>query len=227
MARKKPNLAKYKIIILIPFFLLATWFFAQPQKNALPQTGYDIVQEVIDGDTFVLPGKQRVRLKRVQAPELKHCGGPEARSRLEKLVLGKEVTLKNIVVDQYRRIVAMVYQNDQLINEVLVKEGRVQYLGASEEGKIQLQTASDYARKNQLGIYSQECLSLNPPQPNCLIKGNVAQDSTHTKIYHFPGCSNYANITVERFLGDDWFCSEHDAQTAGFTKSKNCYGKSF
>jgi len=30
---------------------------------------------------------------------------------------------------------------------------------------------------------------------------------------------------VEKDLGEDWFCSEKEAQAAGFTKPKNCYGK--
>jgi micrococcal nuclease len=191
-----------------------------------PETGQDIVLEVLDGDTFVLPGKQRVRLMRVQAPEIENCGGKEAKSRLEELVLGKEVTLKGVIVGGFGRLVAFVYVEDILVNEVMLKEGLVGYLGVSPDQPMSLQPAIDYARENKVGIYGEECLPINPPSPECLIKGNVAQDDSR-KIFHFPGCSGYDRIKVERYWGDDWFCAEEEAKKAGFTKSKNCFGKKF
>ena len=222
----KKNVGLFGLVVLIPSLLLNTWLLSNKDPE-LPETGKDIVVEVLDGDTFVLPGKQRVRLKRVQAPELEQCGGEAAKARLEELVLGKEVTLKNIVVDIWRRMVAMVYQDGQLINEIMIREGKVAYLGASEEGRIDLKQASEYARENKIGINGEECSPTKPEKEGCLIKGNVAQDSSKTRIYHFKGCSGYDRIEVERYLGDDWFCSEKEAEAAGFVKSKNCYGKKF
>lgn len=46
------------------------------------------VERVIDGDTFVIAGGERVRLYGVQAPELGNRCGDEARERLEELVRG-------------------------------------------------------------------------------------------------------------------------------------------
>jgi endonuclease YncB( thermonuclease family) len=222
----KKNVGWIGLLVLVPSLLLNGWFLSN-QDLELPETGKDIVVSVLDGDTFVLPGKQRVRLKRVEAPALEHCGGEEAKVRLEELVLGKEVTLKNIVVDYWRRMVAIVYQDNQLINEILLREGKVAYLGASEEGKAELQEASDYAKENKIGINGEECSPTKPEKEGCLIKGNVAQDSSKTKIYHFRGCSGYDGIKVQRYLGEDWFCSETEAKKAGFVKSKNCFGKKF
>lgn len=187
----------------------------------------DVVVEVLDGDTLVIPGKQRVRLKRVEAPGLENCGGETAKKRLEELVLGKEITLKGIVVDKYRRLVAFVYLDGVLINEILLREGMVMFLGANAEMSAIMHAAADSARKEKIGIYSPECLPEEPPSPECLIKGNVSQDKPGNKIYHFPGCSAYEQIKVERSWGDDWFCSESEAEKAGFRKSENCYGKKF
>ena len=45
------------------------------------------------------------------------------------------------------------------------------------------------------------------------------------KIYHFPGCAGYNVVIVELDRGEQWFCSEKEAQAAGFVKSEQCYGK--
>ena len=222
----KKSIGFIGLLLLVPS-LLFNYLFLSKESKQLPETGRDIVVSVLDGDTLVLPGKQRVRLKRVEAPALENCGGVEAKERLEELVLGKEVTLKNIVVDFWRRMVAMVYQDGQLVNEIMLREGVVAYLGSSEEGKAELQEAADYAKENKLGINGEKCSPTKPEKEGCLIKGNVSQDSKKTKIYHINGCSGYDGVEIQRYLGEDWFCSEKEAEAAGFVKSKNCYGKKF
>lgn len=60
----------------------------------------------------------------------------------------------------------------------------------------------------------------SPASQECVIKGNV--NSKHEKIYHFPGCKSYSITKVQPDEGDRWFCSEPEAQTAGFRKAGNC-----
>ncbi|HVI68701.1 MAG TPA: thermonuclease family protein, partial [Bradyrhizobium sp.] len=40
-------------------------------------------------------------------------------------------------------------------------------------------------------------------------------------IYHLRGCSSYAGLTQP----DRWFCTEEDAQAAGFRRAFNCRAK--
>ncbi len=54
----------------------------------------------------------------------------------------------------------------------------------------------------------------------CLIKGNIS--SSGEKIYHLPGCGWYEKTKIDRGHGERWFCSETDAQTAGWRKALNC-----
>jgi endonuclease YncB( thermonuclease family) len=57
--------------------------------------------------------------------------------------------------------------------------------------------------------------------PNCSIKGKFAVRARVTGnvgIYHLQGCPSYAATTKP----DRWFCTEDDAQTAGFRKAFNC-----
>ena len=50
----------------------------QWQENKNNPNGYK-VEGVIDGDTLVLEGNAKIRLRGVDAPELKFCGGEEAK----------------------------------------------------------------------------------------------------------------------------------------------------
>ena len=58
---------------------------------------------VIDGDTVVLEGKSRVRLRFIDAPEKGLCGYEEATKLLEKLVIGKSVRIEEANPDKYAR----------------------------------------------------------------------------------------------------------------------------
>jgi endonuclease YncB( thermonuclease family) len=60
-----------------------------------------------------------------------------------------------------------------------------------------------------------------PAPPNCSIKGKFAVRARITGnvgIYHLQGCRSYAPLTNP----DRWFCSEEDAQAAGFRRAYNC-----
>jgi hypothetical protein len=56
--------------------------------------------------------------------------------------------------------------------------------------------------------------------PDCLIKGNIS--STGERIYHPPGCRFYAVTVIEPKRGERWFCSEAEAQAAGWRRTKVC-----
>ncbi|RLC34391.1 nuclease, partial [Candidatus Shapirobacteria bacterium] len=46
--------------------------------------------------------------------------------------------------------------------------------------------------------------------------------SKHAKVYHLPNCNEYKRTIVELHLGESWFCTEKEAQQAGYIKSKHC-----
>jgi hypothetical protein len=52
----------------------------------------------------------------------------------------------------------------------------------------------------------------------CDIKGNVSVD-TGNKIYHIPGQKWYEQTKIDPNYGEKWFCTEEDAQAAGWRKS--------
>ena len=195
------------------------------QKTQL-SSNLNKVIKVLDGDTFLLNSAQRVRLLGASAPEMENCGGKEAKKRLEELVLNRNVKLDEPFIDQYSRVIALVYVENVMVNEILLKEGWARYDGTGKSQKETLKQAYEEAFSQKKGIFSPLCRAEQPDKPNCLIKGNIDK-ATGTKTYHFPGCREFNITVVEKDLGEDWFCSEKEAEAAGFVKSQNCFGKKF
>lgn len=186
----------------------------------------NLVSRVIDGDTLVIKSGQTLRLINVEAPELKFCGGLEAQKRLQELTLGKIISYEIITKDIFNRPLALVYLGDTLINKTILQEGWAKYDGTPSPKREEIKLGFDEAVKNKRGIFSL-CLAEKPDDPKCLIKGNIDRHRPDQKTYYFPGCANYKQTLVEKDLGENWFCSEKEAQKAGFVKSTNCYNKRY
>jgi hypothetical protein len=54
--------------------------------------------------------------------------------------------------------------------------------------------------------------------PTCNIKGNIS--TTGERIYHVPGQKYYDRTIINPRAGERWFCSEAEAQAAGWRRSK-------
>ena len=177
---------------------------------------------VVDGDTLVLEGKVRVRLRHVDAPELKYCGGSEAKKALERLVVGKNVLLEEQIPDQYGRSMALIYNGNTLVNKELLKTGWVRYHHDKTTVTSKLKEVSDLAKKQKSGIYGKCQSKDNTQNPACNIKGNIDKGN-NAKRYYVPGCTQYSFTIVEKDVGEEWFCSEKDAQSKGFQKAATCF----
>lgn len=53
---------------------------------------------------------------------------------------------------------------------------------------------------------------------DCRIKGNISADGT--RIYHVPGQKYYDRTKINKMAGERWFCSEAEARSAGWRRSK-------
>jgi micrococcal nuclease len=88
-----------------------------------------VVADVIDGDTIVLEGGERVRYLLVDTPEITNghddCFGDNAAQYNRDLVLGKEVALDYDVEcrDHFDRLLAYVSVEGQEVNRLLVERG--------------------------------------------------------------------------------------------------------
>lgn len=197
-------------------FTLNLYFYQYIKKQ-------NTVIKVVDGDTFQLISGKRVRLLGVDAPEYDRCGGKEARQRLKELILNKVVRLKEEQPESFGRSLALVYQNNRFINQIILQEGWgvPDYRKNSQREK--LTRAYHQAKEKKRGIFTlcKEKPDKKPPNPNCLIKGNIDKN-TYQKFYHLPQCQHYNQIVLDKDIGERYFCSEEEAQKAGFVKASGC-----
>lgn len=178
-----------------------------------------VVEGVIDGDTIVVEPKTRVRLRHIDAPELRYCGGKEAKDALEKLITGKRVTLTEQVPDQQGRGMAFVYVSNLLVNRELLAGGYVRFHHDTSTKADELKALGLEVKGAKKGIFGACQSTTNTKSPACVIKGNI--DRTK-KTYHMPGCTQYPFTVVEEDIGEQWFCTEGEAKAAGYTKSERC-----
>ncbi|MCM8794841.1 MAG: thermonuclease family protein [Candidatus Omnitrophica bacterium] len=105
------------------------------RETIASQAGF--VERVIDGDTAVLTGGERVRYIGIDTPELHHPKKPveyyarEAKEFNRQLVEGKKVRLEFDVDrrDKYKRLLAYVFLEDgTFVNAELLRQGYAQLL---------------------------------------------------------------------------------------------------
>jgi hypothetical protein len=107
------------------------------------------------------------------------------------------------------------------VNEQMARSGQAIVLQKTKSDK-KLIDASQYALEKTLGLNGLPCTQrVNTNNPTCTIKGNL-NSATEEKIYHMKGCNSYSVVKVQLFQGDRWFCTEKQAQSAGFMKAVTC-----
>lgn len=177
---------------------------------------------IIDGDTFVIEGKNKIRLRHVQAPELEFCGGQEAKKMLENLIKDKRIKIQNEIPDPWGRSMGIVFVDGKNVNQILIASGLVRYYHDVTPFEDEFKKAAAQAESQRLGIYA-KCETVDPPDPKCFIKGNIRRDRDDSHIYFLPNCAQYKFAKVSQDLGEKWFCSEKEALTAGYQKAETCH----
>jgi len=179
---------------------------------------------VIDGDTVVLENKTRLRLRQIDAPELEFCGGQEAKNLLVSLVEKKSISIEEQIPDQTGRAMAFIYVDNLFVNQKMLESGWARYHSDQTSKTPLLKKSAENAKKNKLGIFTQLCFQMqNLDNPKCIIKGNLENKRTSgRRLYYLPNCAQYKFVQIEKDLGEQWFCSEKEASSAGYIKAATC-----
>lgn len=156
---------------IVSFFLTLFLVVAPVKAKALQQGGSATVIKVVDGDTVILgsriEGSSRLRLVGIQAPKLplgrkdfkKWPFADEAKSVLEKMILGKRVTLKfgGRQLDRHGRLLAHLYTEDgDWVQGALLAAGMARVYSFSDNRALipDMLTLERQARKNRYGIWA-------------------------------------------------------------------------
>ncbi len=194
--------------------------------------------EVVDGDTLEIAG-ERIDLHGIDAPEAGQvcvrggkpwaCGAAAARLLFE-LTAGREVRCEEKARSRRGRVVARCKVDWLNLGAEMVTRGMA---------LADLRVSRDYirnyreARGKENGIFAGvfveparwrrgerlavEGATGNAP-PACRIKGRVARDGA--RIYLLPGTPDYARADIAADHGERWFCTEAEAQAAGWRKAR-------
>jgi micrococcal nuclease len=206
------------------------------------------VTRVIDGDTIEIEGGEHVRYIGIDTPETVdprkpvQCFGVEASAKNKELIEGKMVRLEKDITDRdkYNRLLRYVWVDNLFVNLELVKQGFAYSYSYPPDIKYQKQivSAQQEAREAKRGLWNAcpadtrvntSAASQSPSATpsvqdsapgSCLIKGNIS--ASGEKIYHLPGCGSYAKTQIDASRGERWFCTESEAQAAGWRRALNC-----
>lgn len=199
---------------------------------------------MVDGDSLSVAGIS-VRLFGIDAPELtQQCNrdnkswacGLEAKAQLQALTAGQTVECERRSTDIYGRAVSVCWVGSQDLGETMVARG---WAFAFTQYSTVYEATETAARNSRVGLWSskfempqafrdrrriEEVQGFSSPPPaaprvrtstssGCVIKGN--RNRRGQWIYHLPGMPYY-----EQTRAEEMFCSEADAQAAGYRRAK-------
>ncbi len=189
---------------------------------------------VIDGDTLEIDGR-RIRLEGIDAPESDQtcprrwlgswACGREATATLETLTGGLRVECESRGIDKYRRMIGQCSAAGRNLNEAMVRAGMAWAFVKYSTSYVDAEAA---ARDSGAGIWQAEAepawvfrekrwqtaeATAAEAPAGCVIKGNVTSNG---QIYFLPWSNWYGKVKVEPAKGERWFCTEAEAQQAGW-----------
>jgi micrococcal nuclease len=152
---------------------------------------------VEDGDTFLNPERDRVRLLAIDAPEVDEPFFGAARDRLAELLVGRKLSYRFGArkYDRYGRLLALVYADSLLVNRVLLEEGLARAYFFKDDFLFAelmdtLCRAQRRARAAGRGIWS-----LPEPRPEEYYYGNP-----RSLRFHRPECASIRDRDMSSYL---------------------------
>ncbi|NQV82603.1 MAG: thermonuclease family protein [Rhodospirillales bacterium] len=205
--------------------------------------GADVVglARIVDGDTLEV-NRTKIRMHGIDAPESKQscqinagsyrCG-EKSTAALAELIGTSTVRCEAKDQDRYGRVVAVCFVGQTNLNASLVSQGwalayrrySMDFISQEAEAKNNKRglwagvfTAPwDWRKGKRLEVFQQPSASFGAAD-GCVIKGNVS--SKGSKIFHVPGGRYYEQTRIDEGKGERWFCSEADAEGAGWRRSQ-------
>lgn len=197
--------------------------------------------QVLAADTLRI-GKRKVRLKGIEVPDPNQrclrsgaraggrswACGQDAREALQRLVSGRIVTCEIGSGGEGDVVSGHCKAGDTDVAEALVKAG---FAFAQGVFMATYSSAESAAKESKAGIWS----SAEPERPaqwrdrlwaeakrqapdGCPIKGRV---QGRERVYLLPWDSNYSRVRVRTRRGERWFCTQDEAEAAGWHNSQN------
>lgn len=182
------------------------------------------VQAVLDGDTLILDGGERLRLRGIDAPEISRGDKPgqhygrQSRDRLFSLVSGQILDLekKELGRDRHGRLVGIARLSDgRMVNLIMIEEGAAfVYPHPSDKDRAlagRLLAAQNAAMEQDKGFWP---VILSGPAAKA---GYVGTKSS--KRFHALPCTQGRKVGASNRV---YFSSLREAFAAGYAPAREC-----
>lgn len=173
------------------------------------------------------------------------CFGQEASDHAKNILVGKSVYLEaddsQSERDKYDRLLRyVIFEDGTNFNKQMISDGYAYEYTYNVPYKYQqeFKTAQQDATTNSRGLWAAsacggqrtkpQAVTPTPapapapvqaqPASECNIKGNISSEDE--KIYHTPNGRYYDKTQIDTSKGERYFCSETEAQNAGWRASK-------
>ncbi|MGU3387278.1 thermonuclease family protein [Methylobacterium sp. D53M] len=202
---------------------------------------------VTDGDTVVIRDT-RIRLHGIDAPESAQlcqdadgkdyrCG-QRAALALSDRIGASPITCEPRDTDRYGRTVAICRKGTEDLNAWMVEQGHAiafrryakDYVG-KEDGAREakrgiwggtFQDPGTWRREQRSPVREAPARADAPSKAaapgECAIKGNINRKGE--RIFHMPGTRDYDRTAINTAEGERWFCSEAEAEGAGWRRPR-------
>ena len=206
---------------------------------ALPASAEDTLRgkaNIVDGDTIDIAGIP-IRLQGIDAPEqLQKCtgdGGQVACGKLATKALARMIGSAPVACillgkDNYDRLLGECSSEGQSLNARMVRDGWALAFVKYSERYVAEEKEARAARSGiwqwqftkpwewRAGVLEEAAGTLKGPN-GCVIKGNINRRGD--RIYHMPFHQHYGRTKIDEAKGERWFCSEEEAQAAGWRRA--------
>jgi endonuclease YncB( thermonuclease family) len=190
---------------------------------------------IADGDTIEIAGLP-IRLQGIDAPEqLQNCTGDGnqvacgklATKALARMIGSRPVTCVLLGQDKYDRLLGECSADGQSLNARMVRDGWALAFVKYSDRYIAQEREARAARAGlwqwefakpwdwRAGILDEAVGTRGTD--GCLIKGNINRRGD--RIYHMPFHQHYGRTRIDENSGERWFCSEEEAQAAGWRRA--------
>jgi endonuclease YncB( thermonuclease family) len=226
---------------LVAFVALLGWLgpswigrLSHQAVSAIPGLSRPVIEgtaTAVSGDMLRLAG-QTIRLSGIEAPEVEQsCGGQgrgdarwrcgeAARNQLRDLVRGKQVRCE--LGSGGDRGLCRIGTQDiaaELVarGAVFSQAGLFSSYGRAEQDARNLKRGiwkGSAERPEEYRNRLWETAKKAAPQ-GCPIKGQITRNE---RVYHVPWAASYTRVRIRQDKGERWFCTEAEAQAAGFRR---------
>jgi len=214
MSKKSKRKNRFITLVLVLLFLVLVRFVTEIGVDQSSDIRFMVVK-VIDGDTVVLKGGDKLRLLSIDTPEKDEPFYDKAKLFVSRVALNQiaEIKYADTRRDKYGRLLGYLYIDTLNVNQALLDSGYANiYLFKDNElnnmSTSQLLEAQKRAIKNKLGIWS---LKKNKEEFYLRSPGSFR--------LHRPGCRSLDMEHIDRYQRFD---DRLEAFQQGLSPCRNC-----